>query len=324
MSKGKSAAEQVPVGGKPDGKHRRRIEGGQVDMEDDIAAVEESEIVPLAWRMSQMESEGRMMKSMKNMFEEMIGKTTVRWEAKADELKDEMQDVKAKCEAQAVAMSDAQEAIRALKGEVTKLKKENGTSSRGEGKGYGGQTTQISGAHDSGEGHQNVDRKTREMVISGFSWNTPRVEIEAVIKDVMIAAKVEYEDVFSPRAMNTFGIVRFENTVKMDEFKKWIGRLNRQPEFGGIKLRMRENGESKEERIQGRAVAKVKRALMEVNAGRTDVTADRKAGMVWVGRTRVAKWNGEEMKLAGEALTLEVRIKELIAEKRAREDDLSE
>jgi hypothetical protein len=72
-------------------------------------------------------------------------------------------------------------------------------------------------------------------------------------------------------------------------------------------------------------VAKVKRALLEVDSARTDVTADRKAGVVYVGIVRVAKWDGEAevMRLRGEGKLLEVRIAALIAG-RYKEDELSE
>eukprot|EP00973_Karenia_brevis_P051558 7159790-Karenia_brevis.AAC.1 len=69
---------------------------------------------------------------------------------------------------------------------------------------------------------------------------------------------------------------------------------------------------------------------MEKDKGRQDVIALRGKGEVWVrsekGSERVAKWNGQEMKLRGEAKELEARINSLLAETRRpeKQDSLSE
>ena len=77
----------------------------------------------------------------------------------------------------------------------------------------------------------------------------------------------------------------------------------------------------KEDRDKGRAMAKVYRALYEAKKDRTDLRKDKKWGEVYAGKVRVARWDGEKMKLKGEALPLKARIEELIAEKRKYESD---
>eukprot|EP00973_Karenia_brevis_P029598 4083155-Karenia_brevis.AAC.1 len=64
---------------------------------------------------------------------------------------------------------------------------------------------------------------------------------------------------------------------------------------------------------------------MERGSDRTDVVALRSAGEVWVGTARVAKWNGTDMKLRGEALEAKERIEALMAATiRKPTDSLSE
>ena len=64
-----------------------------------------------------------------------------------------------------------------------------------------------------------------------------------------------------------------------------------------------------------RAVAKVKRALMEAKEDRTDVRVDRQHGLVYIDKKTVASWNGEKILLKGEALLLKENMEELIAER---------
>eukprot|EP00973_Karenia_brevis_P023303 3207817-Karenia_brevis.AAC.1 len=63
---------------------------------------------------------------------------------------------------------------------------------------------------------------------------------------------------------------------------------------------------------------------MEKDSERKDVVALREKGEVWIGEDRVAKWNGGEMKLRGEALAVKNRIDELMTSKRLPIDSLSE
>jgi hypothetical protein len=113
--------------------------------------------------------------------------------------------------------------------------------------------------------------------------------------------------------------------------EQWLGEGKKEFKYKGVHTLNIGDNESKEQRIQGRAVGKVKRALMEARANRTDVIADRKTGEVLL-RTvvggvasteRVAKWVGDHFRFKGEALTLKARIEELLAEKKSH-DELSE
>ena len=88
-------------------------------------------------------------------------------------------------------------------------------------------------------------------------------------------------------------------------------------------LRIGDN-EDTDQRRKGRAVGKVKRALCELQQNRTDVITDRRAGEVWIGEERVAKWVVDRLRLRGEALKCKARIDALIEEKRKPRDDLSE
>ena len=67
--------------------------------------------------------------------------------------------------------------------------------------------------------------------------------------------------------------------------------------------------------MKGRAVGKIKRALLEAKKDRTDVTADYGTAEVYVANKKVAWWKGETLKLKGEAFQLKERIEELIAER---------
>ena len=73
------------------------------------------------------------------------------------------------------------------------------------------------------------------------------------------------------------------------------------------------------ERKRGRAMSKIKRALMEQDGDRTDITIDGKGGNVYVGRAQVAKWDGEGLRLAREAELLKERIDELMTERVERD-----
>eukprot|EP00973_Karenia_brevis_P050034 6945504-Karenia_brevis.AAC.1 len=63
---------------------------------------------------------------------------------------------------------------------------------------------------------------------------------------------------------------------------------------------------------------------MEKSPGREDVVAMKNKGEVWAGTERVAKWDGQRMKLNGEGLEVEARVKELLTMSNRPTDSLSE
>ena len=64
--------------------------------------------------------------------------------------------------------------------------------------------------------------------------------------------------------------------------------------------------------------------MMEASPDLTGVGIDRRIGKVYVGRKRVARWDGAKLKLKGEALALRTRIEELIDEKPQKKESDSE
>ena len=123
-----------------------------------------------------------------------------------------------------------------------------------------------------------------------FTRNTPRKDVEELIEVIMQTAKVATEEVFTTRARTSFGIVRFPTQKEKREFKKWLAGLKGEEQkmsHQGKKLRLSDNL-PKHARARGRAVAKVKRVLMEANRLRTDVTIERDQRQVYVGSKRVA------------------------------------
>ena len=150
--------------------------------------------------------------------------------------------------------------------------------------------------------------------------------MEAILKDEGFEGKEE--DVFATRFMADFGIVRFKRLDDKDAFLNHVMQKGWKLQYKGNTVKVRDNDESKEDRIKGRAVSKVKRALKEKSPERGDISLDRKNGEVWLGSDRdgwqrVAKWDGERLKLKGEAKELEEQINVLIAERR-KTDELSE
>ena len=78
----------------------------------------------------------------------------------------------------------------------------------------------------------------------------------------METAKVEVEEVYTTRAMTSFGIARFKTRNEKRKFNKWLASQTEQLKHKGKSLRLSDN-KSKDKRTKGRAVAKVKRAPME-------------------------------------------------------------
>ncbi len=68
----------------------------------------------------------------------------------------------------------------------------------------------------------------------------------------------------------------------------------------------------------------MKRALMEVDGDRKDITVDYGAGEVWINEERVAKWCGDHLNVRGEAQKVRPRIDELMAQRFVDPDGLSE
>ena len=64
--------------------------------------------------------------------------------------------------------------------------------------------------------------------------------------------------------------------------------------------------------------------MMEASPDLSCVVIDRRIGEVYVGRKRVARWDGARLKLKGEALALRTRIEELIEEKPPKKESDSE
>ena len=110
----------------------------------------------------------------------------------------------------------------------------------------------------------------------------------------------------------------------MYRLKIWLGDLTEDVKYDSEHKFSFGDNEDKQQQAKSRAIGKVKRALCELRESRVDVVADRKAGEVWIGSERVAKWKDDKLRLKGEALQVKARIDTLIAEKRKPGDSLSE
>ena len=229
-------------------------------------------------------------------------------------------------EAKAMAM-EAQEGVRALRQELIKLKEGSSVDGNPQTlrslKDLEKEFEKLRVATEGAKEESSAIDKSLEMVFSKFPWNTPGHEIEARIKEVVKEGIGAEPNVVTTRKMTSFGIAKFASSKQKSDFKKWLGDGKKEFKFKGLHTLSIGDNEEKTRRIQGRAVGKVKRALMESRANRTDITTDRNAGEVFVGTERVAKWVGDHFRLKGEALKLKERIDELLAEKRPR-DELSE
>ena len=162
------------------------------------------------------------------------------------------------------------------------------------------------------------------MTFTGFPWNTRQEEVKLRIKEIVKAGIGLDIEVATTRKRTSFGFARFATQPQKSEFKKWLAKETEVIKCKGLHdLRIGDN-EDKEQQARGRAVSKVKRALMEARANRTDLDVDRRAGEVFIGTERVAKWVGDHLRLKGEALTVKSKIDQLLKEKRLARDELSE
>ena len=259
------------------------------------------------------------------MQEEMMGRLMFKVHANMTELKEDVREAKDKATAAAVAVSETQEQVRALKAEVQKLKEREPAKLRGRSPKQAAKTNiQEDGDSNSEKDdadEDEEDRREREMVVSGLEWNTPAEEVKAcVLAVIATSSKAETDARYTTRKMTSFGVLRFKSSQGKRRFKEWLSKLPGALTYKGKTLRIGDN-ETQEEQAKGRALSKVKRALMEAKPGRTDVKIDRPVGEVYVGRQTVARWDGEKIKLKGEGRNLKERIIALIAERPRKDTD---
>ena len=255
------------------------------------------------------------------------------------QLKEEVKKADKRAQDAGAAASEAKEAIRSLEQQFKDFRASSGGSSstntnnmtqqpgadprssstndewkiKGKGKGKGADA----GKDDEG--------RMREIRVGGFEV-MKRSDLEEALIEIMnnSTAKDQYEDAYAPYAMGGLGVVRFKSEGDKKSFLQTVYSKKAELKFKGRDLWVSDNNADRASRIRGRAISKVKRALMEAKPERQDVTIDRRTGEAWVGTSRVAKWDGERMRLTGEGLTLKTRIEELIDEKPQKNDDLSD
>ena len=208
--------------------------------------------------------------------------------------------------------SAATEAVRALKREIVNKTRPGPT------------VAQSSGA-DRAATVSKDDKRKREMIVTGFAWNMQEPDVEQAINDLFTGLKQNVQYVFATKPRTSYGIVRFHSLEDKKSFKKNLSEKKWDQSYRGRPLAINDN-DDKQDNDKNRAIGKVKRALMEVNKERKDVVALRRAGEVWIGDERVAKWKDGTLRARGEAETLKSRIDEFIAEKRteAPKDGLSD
>ena len=251
----------------------------------------------------------QQMARMQAMITDANAHLTLKMSTEMDEVKGVVEDVRGVAERAGSTASAAMEAVRALQAKVEK--------------GVPAACGVSADAKKTTETNQET-RRQLEMVITGFPYNTPKVEIEAILADVVKKYEITTDDQFAPGPLASVGILRFNSSAHKKEFKQKLKTNGFSIKHGGRELHVGDNA-PKEDKPKERAVGRVKRALMEVKRDHTDVLVLRKKGEVYLegenGRVRVAKWRGDHLKLAGEAETLKGRIDELIAERGGRERD---
>ena len=227
------------------------------------------------------------------------------------------------------------EAVDLIKQEVTKASGERAWPTPSEG---GGSTSAWKKSKGESKGksegnekeeedeEEEEDTKAIEMVIGGFRFNTPSVDIKEYIEVIMNMGEpaFKHKGVRTTRKMTSYGIIRFVSMKEKMRFKKFLASLQEPLEKDGKKLRIGEN-EDKEVRTRGRTIAKVVKALYDAKEGRQDIKRDyvihevyKKEGKIW---KRVAYYQDGSLKLKGEALELKEKIQKLVDEKRKSEDD---
>ena len=221
-----------------------------------------------------------------------VGRSLLGLNDEIGELREEIKDVRQQAERSAVAASEAHEQIRAMKAEMqkrmTEERPQEGETSRQDAARAaklpdrrkavparklqeGELRSEIESSDDEAEG------KELEMVIAGFSYNTPcqdvRDDIEVILNTVKPPITMNRTSIRTTRKMTSFGIVKFTLQREKAQFKNWLSSLKEPLQKHGKKLRLGDN-EDKEEREKGRAIAKVVRALYENKEKRKDITRD--------------------------------------------------
>jgi hypothetical protein len=166
------------------------------------------------------------------------------------------------------------------------------------------------------------------MVAKGFARNTPWKKIKGVVEEAMNKSGVSYERAQVIGLMNSFAFVKFETYEQKQAFKRWL------EQWGGV-VKQEKGGwfgdnVNKDASERARAVGKVKRALMMVRDGRTDVDRDFEQGKVFVGKDGnweiVARWDEEtkRMQFRGEGKQIKEQYEKLMMEKRGEEEAFSD
>ena len=166
------------------------------------------------------------------------------------------------------------------------------------------------------------------MVARGFARNTKRKDIKAAVEEVINITEVAYNRVQVIGEMNSFAFVKFDAYEHKQAFKRWL------EQYGDVVKQERGiwfgDNVGKHASQKARAVGKVKKALMMVRDGRSDVDRDFDQGKVWVkttaGSELVARWDEEsrEMQFRGEDKQIKEQYEKLMAEKRWEEEVFSD
>ena len=293
-------------------KTRRAEAGDAEESEKEQDQLMTQAILPMAWRLEQEAREERLLERMKSMMTDVMGLPIRKINADMDEMKQTLNATQAQSQKASEMASAATEAVRALKSEMVNKMRPGPT------------VAQSSGADRTATGSKD-DKRKREMIVTGFAWNTQKTDVEQIINEIFTGLKQNVQDVFATKPRTSYGIVRFHSLEEKKSFKKNLSEKKWEQSYQGRPLYINDN-DDKQDNDKNRAIGKVKRALMEVNKERKDVVALRRAGEVWIGDERVAKWKDGTLRVRGEAETLKKRIDELIAEKRAEasKDGLSD
>ena len=248
--------------------------------------------------------------------QEIVGQAFLKVNAEVCELREEVRDLRQQAQLASAAASEAKEQVRAMKADVSSVPSP-GSHAR---KGQSGTRQQYEEKEDDSSNDDREERREREMVIAGIMRNTPADEVISCVLDVTLGASKCEAESYTTRKLTSFGIIRFKTLKEKGRFKRWLADLKEPLMYKGRKLHIGDN-ETRAVRTMGRAVSKIKRALMENKPLRTDVIVERRTGEVFIGRKRVAKWEDGTLKLKGEALELRERIQALIEERQGGGSD---
>ena len=228
------------------------------------------------------------------------------------EIQREMQDVQERMERvekiireDVVKKSDLDRAVK-----ETVSKEVAGMASRG--------VPMEMGANGMGEDALEEKRKL-EMIIGGLTKDTPRQEVIAKVRNIMTAAGVQVENVFTFEKFGSIGVVTFPDAATKKSYKQWLatpeGKTTMQAFGDGTSGAWAGDNLGKMEREKRRALGKVKRALADLKGTGAGIQVDYSRKKVYVGSTMVAKIDEDgRLKVEGEASNASYKISEYLRE----------